>query len=70
MPTLVADKHNMCRSIMEGKYLNVSPHASDDEGDNALDDEGDASDDEGEGENVPNEEQENDDAEQHQLSVI
>ena len=49
MPTWVADKRNRCRSIMERKSQNVSPHASDYEGENALDDEGDASDDEGEG---------------------
>ena len=41
-----------------------------DEGDDAHDDEGDASDDEGEGKTVPYEEEENDDAEQHQFSVI
>ena len=52
------------------KPPNVSPHASDDEGDDSHDDEGDASDDEGEGETVPYEEQENDDTEQHQFSVI
>ena len=37
---------------MERKYPNVSPRASDDEGDNALDVERNVSDDEGEGENV------------------
>ena len=70
MPTLVADKRNRCRSIMYRTPPNVSPHASDDEGDDAHDDEGDVSDDEGEGETFPYEEQENDDAEQHQFSVI
>ena len=44
MPTLVADKRNRRRSIMETKPPNVSPHASDDEGGDATDDEGDASD--------------------------
>ena len=70
MPTLVADKRNMFRTIMEIKPPNVSPHASDDEGDDAHDDEGDASDDEGEGKTVPYEEQENYDVEQHRFSVI
>ena len=53
IPTLVADKRNRCQSIMEIKSLNVSPHASDDEAKYTHDDEGDASDDEGDGENVP-----------------
>ena len=70
MPTLVADKRNRCRGIMERKTPNVSPHASDDEGDDAHDDKVDASDDEVEGENVPDEEQENNDTEYHQFSVI
>ena len=55
---------------MERKSPNFSPLASDNEGDDAHDDEGDASDDEGEGKTVPYEEEENDDAEQHQFSVI
>ena len=46
MPTLLADTRNRCRSIMERKYPNVSPQASDDEG---------------EVETVPYEGQENDD---------
>ena len=45
IPTLVADKRNRYWSIMK-KKPNVSPHAFDDEGDNAPDDEGDASDNE------------------------
>ena len=69
MPTLVADKRNRCRSIMEIKSPNVSPRASDDERDDDLGNEGDESDN-GEGETFPDEEQENDDAEQHQFSVI
>ena len=52
----------------------VSSHASDDEGDApGADDPGDggeASDDEGDAENVPDEEQENDDAELHQVCAI
>ena len=55
---------------MERKSPNVSPHPYDDGGDNAHDDEGDAPDDEGEGKTVPYEEEENDDAEQHQFSVV
>ena len=70
MPTKVADKRNMCRTITERKSPNISLHMFDDEGDDAHDDEGDASDDEGEGKTVPYEEEENDDAEQHQFSVI
>ena len=57
MPTLVADKQNRCLSIMEIKSPYFCPRASDDEGDDYPDDEGDASDNEGEGENVPDEEQ-------------
>ena len=55
---------------MERKSPNVSPHASDDGGDDAHDDEGDASDYEGEEKTVPYEEEENNDAEHHQFSVI
>ena len=47
MPTKVSDKQNRCQSIMERKSPYVSPHASDDGGDDAYDDEGDAFDDEG-----------------------
>ena len=49
MPTKVADKRSRFKSIIERKPPNFSPHASDYEGENALDDEGDASDNEGEG---------------------
>ena len=50
MPKLVAEKRNRCQNIMEIKSPDVSPHASDDEGDDAPDDEGEI-------ENVPDEEQ-------------
>ena len=55
---------------MERESPNASPHASDDGGDDARDYEGDAPDDEGEGKTVPYEEEENNDTEQHQFSVI
>ena len=55
---------------MERKTPNVYPHADDDGGDDAPNDEGDAPDDKGEGKTVPYEEEENDDAEHHQLSII
>ena len=70
IPKKVADKQSTFRYSMERKSLNGSPDASDDEWDNAHDDEGDASDYEEEEETVPYEEQENDDTEQHQFSVI
>ena len=68
--TMVSEKRNRCRTIMERKTPFFSPHASDDKGDDAHDDEGGASDGEGEVKTVPYEEEENDDAEQHQFSVI
>ena len=46
MTTLLADKRNRCQIIVERKFPNVSPHASDYEADDAPDDEGDVSDDE------------------------
>ena len=55
---------------MERKPPKFSPHVSDDEGEDAHDDERDASDDEGEVKTVPYEEEENYDAEQHQFNVI
>ena len=55
---------------MEIKPPNVSPHSSDDGGDDPYDDEGDAPDDEVEGKTAPYEEEENDDVKQHNFSVI
>ena len=63
MPTKVADKRSRCRSIMERKSPNVSPHASDDGGDDTHDDEGYAYNDEGKGKTVPYEQEENYDTE-------
>ena len=74
MPSLVKGLRRWCRNILERNSPYVSPHASDDEGDApGADNPGDggkASDDEGDAETVPDEEQENDDAELHQVCAI